>query len=97
LTREAADAKLMLGSLEGCVNDYKAEALDCLITTKKAEVEWFLLEKLSRDRWLPRLQEIARNVYDRTRKSTEYPAIPMSSASAHVSQDRVGMLVPDWV
>jgi hypothetical protein len=35
---------LMLGSLEGCVNDYKAEALDCLITTQKAEVEWFLSE-----------------------------------------------------
>jgi hypothetical protein len=38
-TREAADAKLMWGSLEGCVNDYQAEALDCLIATKKAEVE----------------------------------------------------------
>jgi hypothetical protein len=96
-TREAVDAKLMLGSLEGCINDYKAEALDCLIATKKAEVEWFLSEKLSRDRWLPRLEEIARNVYDRTRKSTEYPAIPMSSAAADVLQGRVGMLVPDWV
>jgi hypothetical protein len=38
-THEAADAKLMLGSLEGCINDYKAEALDCLIAIKKAEVE----------------------------------------------------------
>jgi hypothetical protein len=71
----------MLGSLEGCINDYKAEALDCLMTTKKAKVEWFLSERLSRDRWLPRLEEIARSVYDRTRKSTEYPAIPMLSAA----------------
>jgi hypothetical protein len=45
----------------------------------------------------PRLEEIARNVYDRTHKSTEYPAIPVSSAAADVSQGRVGMLVPDWV
>jgi hypothetical protein len=96
-TREAVDAKLMLGSLEGCINDYKAEALDCLIATKKAEVEWFLSERLSRDRWLPRLEEITRNVYHRTPKSTEYPTIPMSSATADVSQGRVGMLVPDWV
>jgi hypothetical protein len=96
-TREAADAKLMLRSLEGCVNDYKADALDCLIPMKKAEVEWFLSEKLSCDRWLPRLEEIARNVYDRTRKSTEYPAIPVSSTAADVSQGRVGMLVSDWV
>jgi hypothetical protein len=96
-TRKAADAKLMLGSLKGCINNYKAEALDCLIVMKKAEVEWFLLEKLSRNRWLPHLEEMARNVYNRTRKSTEYPAIPMSSAAADVSQGRVGMLVPNWV
>jgi hypothetical protein len=96
-TREAVDAKLILGSLEGCINDYKAEALNCLIATKKAEVEWFLSEKLSCDRWLPRLEETARNVYDRTRKSTEYPTIPVSSAVADISQGRVGMLVPDWI
>jgi hypothetical protein len=96
-TREAADDKLMLGSLEGCVNDYKAEALDCLIAMKKAEVECFLSERLSRDRWLPRLEEIMRNVYNRTHKSTEYPMLPMSSAAADVSQSRIGMLVPDWV
>jgi hypothetical protein len=40
-TREAADAKLILGTLEGYVNDYKVEALDCLIATKKAEVDSF--------------------------------------------------------
>jgi hypothetical protein len=97
LTREAMDAKLILGSLQGCINDYKAEALDCLIATKKAEVEWFVSEKRSRDRWLPRLEEIVRNIYDRTRKSTEYPMIPMSSASTDVLQGRMGMLVPDWV
>jgi hypothetical protein len=29
----------MLGSLEACINDYKVEALDCLIATKKAKVK----------------------------------------------------------
>jgi hypothetical protein len=95
-TREAVDAKLMLGSLERCINDYKAEALDCLIAMKKAEVEWFLSERLSRDRWLPCLEEIARSVYKQTCKSTEYPAIPVSS-TMDVLQGRMGMLVPDWV
>jgi hypothetical protein len=80
-THEAVDAKLMLSSLKGYINDYKAEALNCLITTKKAEVEWFISERLSCNQWRPCLEEITRNVYDPTRKSTEYPVIPVSSAA----------------
>jgi hypothetical protein len=46
-TRESADTKLMLNSRDGYLNDYKAEALDCMIATKKAKVEWFITERVS--------------------------------------------------
>jgi hypothetical protein len=95
-THKAADTKLILSSLEGYINDYKVEALNYLITIKKAKVEWFISERLSYDWWLPYLEEIIRNIYNWTRKSTEYPTIPVLSA-ADVLQGHMYMLVPNWV
>jgi hypothetical protein len=35
----------MIGSLKGCINDYKVEGLNYLIIMKKAKVKWFISEK----------------------------------------------------
>jgi hypothetical protein len=44
---ESLDAKLILGSLDGCSKDYKAKALDRIIATEKAEVKRFITECVS--------------------------------------------------
>jgi hypothetical protein len=56
--------------------------------------------RLSCEKWLPRLEAIAKEVYERTYKSTEYPVIPMTVtaySSCDALQDHVSMLVLDWV
>jgi hypothetical protein len=85
----------MLGSLDGYSNDYNAYALNCMIATKMPEVEWFITKPVSWEKWVPKLEEIAKSKFEQTKKSTEYrsiPAILQSTPGHHVS-----ILVPDWV
>jgi hypothetical protein len=85
----------MLNILDFCWNDYKAEALDYMIATKKAEVECFITKHISGKKWLPKLEQIAKHRFKQTKTFTEYHTIPMISQL--IPWDHVGMLVPDWL